>query len=58
VEPEAKPRPCGKLVYWWNGEYEGGCELPEGHEPNDQHFDGLSWYNDDNEEIPDPSPAE
>jgi hypothetical protein len=55
--PEAKPRTCGKFVYWWNGEYEGNCELLEDHEPGDRHFDGLSWFNDDNEEIPDPAPS-
>jgi hypothetical protein len=38
---------CGKRVYWWDGEYEGECELPEGHEGD--HYDGLSWFNDDGE---------
>lgn len=38
---------CGKFVSWWNGEYEGECELPEGHAGD--HFDGLSWFNDDGE---------
>ena len=36
---------CGKHVYWWNGEYEGDCELPEGHDGD--HWDGRSWYDDD-----------
>jgi hypothetical protein len=36
---------CGKHVYWWDGEYEGDCELPEGHEGD--HWDGRSWYDDD-----------
>ena len=44
--------PCGKMVYWWDGEYEGECELPADHEGF--HYDGLSWYNDDNEEVPAP----
>jgi hypothetical protein len=38
-------RTCGKLVIWWDGEYEGECELPEGRAGD--HFDGLSWFNDD-----------
>lgn len=42
---------CGKAVYWWDGEYEGECELPEGHEGD--HFDGLSWFNDDGEDTDD-----
>jgi len=36
---------CGKFVSWWDGEYEGECELPEGHDGD--HNDGLSWYDDD-----------
>ncbi len=44
-------RPCGKAVYWWDGEYEGECELPVGHEGD--HFDGLSWFNDDGERTDD-----
>lgn len=47
---------CGKTVYWWDGEYEGGCRLEAGHRPEDVHYDGLSWYNDDNEEIANPTP--
>jgi|GEM_PF-4501044 hypothetical protein len=33
---------CRECVYWWDGEYEGNCELPEGHEGH--HFDGLSCF--------------
>ena len=37
---------CGKAVYWWSGEYEGNCELPQGHlEPF--HYDGTSYYDDE-----------
>lgn len=36
---------CARFVSWWDGEYEGECELPEGH--GGPHFDGLSWYDDD-----------
>lgn len=43
---------CGKAVFWWDGEYEGECELPEGHEGD--HFDGLSWFNDDGHEVDPP----
>lgn len=44
---------CNAHVYWWKGEYDMNCERPEGHEG--AHYDGLSWFNDENEEvIPDP----
>jgi len=36
---------CAEFVSWWDGEYEGECELPEGHDGD--HYDGLSWYDDD-----------
>lgn len=36
---------CNAFVDWWDGEYEGYCELPKGHEGD--HFDGLSWFNED-----------
>lgn len=36
---------CNYFVSWWDGEYEGNCELEEGHKG--PHWDGLSWYNDD-----------
>lgn len=38
---------CHRFVSWWDGEYEGSCELQEGHDGD--HYDGLSWYNDDGE---------
>lgn len=47
---EASPD-CGRNVYWWEGEYEGECQLPEGHEPNGIHFDGLNWFDDANEQV-------
>lgn len=38
---------CGRTVYWWDGEYEGECELKKGHlEPF--HYDGSSYFDDDN----------
>lgn len=37
--------PCGLRVSWWDGEYLGACELPKGHAGN--HWDGLSWFDDD-----------
>ena len=46
-----KQKLCGKTVYWWGGEYEGECELGEGHEGD--HFDGLSWYDDDGNQTHD-----
>lgn len=50
--PDASPvadeaEGCGRHVYWWEGEYEDNCELRDGHEGD--HFDGLSWFNDENE---------
>lgn len=38
---------CDLSVYWWDGEYEGECKRPVGHEGD--HWDGLSWFNDDKE---------
>lgn len=43
---------CAQFVSWWDGEYEGECELPEGH--RGPHFDGLSWYDDDMNEQEQP----
>jgi hypothetical protein len=48
-------RVCGRHVYWWDGEYDGNCGLPEGHEG--PHFDGLSWFDDDNHEVDEPEQA-
>jgi hypothetical protein len=51
---ERRP-PCEKMVYWWDGEYEGNCTLPRWHKG--PHFDGLNWFNDDNEEVEPPCPT-
>ncbi len=40
---------CEFRVYWWDGEYEGECELPAGHAGD--HTDRLSWWNDDYEDT-------
>lgn len=40
---------CSSSVYWWEGEYEGSCELAEGHDG--PHTDGLSYWNDDGEAV-------
>lgn len=40
---------CGRTVYWWDGEYDGVCELPEGHAG--PHYDGMSCFNDESEEV-------
>lgn len=38
---------CGAAIYWWNGEYDGNCELPKDHlEPF--HYDGITHYDSDN----------
>lgn len=42
--------PCTSRVTWWDGEYEGECELAEGHEG--PHSDGLSHWDDEGEMIP------
>jgi|SRR5689334_24041827 len=46
MEPEGT---CNLFVYWWDGEYEGNCELPKDHPP--PHFDGMSYFNDDLEDV-------
>jgi hypothetical protein len=38
--------PCDRFVHWWDGEYEGNCELPKEHDGD--HWDGTSWFDDDN----------
>jgi hypothetical protein len=38
---------CGYMLVMYDGEYEGECERPLGHEGD--HCDGLSWYDDDAE---------
>lgn len=40
---------CGEFVSWWDGEYEGSCELPDGHEGH--HWDGQSCYDDIGDEA-------
>lgn len=40
---------CGRTVYWWGGEYEGECKRPQGHRGD--HYDGSSWFDDDNEAV-------
>lgn len=40
---------CNKSVSWRDGEYEGECELPEGHAG--PHYDGMSCFNDENNEV-------
>lgn len=40
---------CGKFVSWWDGEYEGTCELPKDHEG--PHYDGISCFDDDGDEV-------
>ena len=47
---------CNAFVYWWDGEYEGNCELLEGH--TGDHYDGISWYNDDSEDKTDEHEAD
>lgn len=42
-------RECGAFVSWWDGEYEGNCCLPDGHDG--PHYDGVSWFNEDREEV-------
>jgi hypothetical protein len=44
---------CGRGVYWYDGEYEGNCELSEEHQG--AHYDGLCWFGDDNEEVKSPN---
>lgn len=44
---------CYRHVYWYDGEYEGDCELAAGHDG--PHFDGLSWFDDAGHEVADPA---
>lgn len=55
TDTNVSAKQCGVTVYWWDGEYEGECELPEGHDG--PHFDGMSWYDDDNQEVDAPDKA-
>lgn len=41
---------CYDSVYWWDGEYEGTCELRIDHPPG-IHYDGMSWWDDDDAEL-------
>jgi len=36
---------CYAFVSWWNGEYEGNCELSPNHDGD--HWDGVSWFRED-----------
>ncbi len=45
-EPIESLDECGASVYWWDGEYDGNCELPKGHK-TPFHYDGVSYYDDD-----------
>lgn len=43
--------PCPDTVYFWDGEYEGPCLRPEGHEM--PHCDGdYHWDNEDSGAAP------
>lgn len=44
---------CGKRVSWWEGEYEGDCQLALDHDGG-AHFDGVVWFDDDGRELPGP----
>lgn len=36
---------CGRFISWWDGEYEGNCQLAAGHEGC--HFDNMTWFDDE-----------
>lgn len=40
---------CNEFVSWWGGEYEGNCERDPDHEGD--HYDGLSWYDDEGQQA-------
>jgi len=40
---------CGYHVSWWDGEYEGECELPAKHKG--PHYDGMSCFTDELDEV-------
>jgi hypothetical protein len=42
---------CPSRIYWYDGEYEGECELEEGHAPElPFHTDGISAWDDECED--------
>lgn len=43
---------CGAHVYWWDGEVDDNCELPQGHQG--PHHTGYFWFDDNNEEAEPP----
>lgn len=47
--PSRSKQLCGKSVSWWDGEYDGECELPKGH--HGPHYDGISCFDDDGDEV-------
>jgi hypothetical protein len=48
----AERKPCGYVLSWWDGEYEGECIRPEDH--TGDHFDGMSWCDEETGEEGDP----
>lgn len=46
---------CNKSISWWDGEYDGECELPKGHQG--PHYDGMSCFTDDGDEVELKSPS-
>lgn len=50
---EQNGRTCYETVFWYDGEYEGECELVKYHAG--PHFDGLSWWDDDRNEVEAPA---
>ena len=47
---------CRARVVWWSGEYEGECARADGH--SGPHYDGLSWFDEDGEEVEQPDSPE
>lgn len=52
---EDNGRTCYETVFWYDGEYEGECELVKYHAG--PHFDGLCWWDDDRVEVEAPATA-
>lgn len=47
---------CGKYWSKWDGDYEGECVL-ESH-GSGNHWDGICWFDDEFQEVTDPSPED
>lgn len=43
---------CGRSVRWHGEDLNAVCQLPLGHQPSDQHCDGLWWFDNHGLRLP------